>query len=64
MKRLRQKNAKPLLEAFKAWFEKKIGFVPQPLSIFKAMRYTLKHRKGLIRHLDDGGLSIDNIHVE
>ena len=64
IKQLRQKQAKPILEAFKNWLENKIGLVPQQSPIFKAMRYTLKNWEGFIRYLDDGRLSIDNNHTE
>ena len=64
IKQLRQKYAAPILKEFKTWLESKINLVPKQSPIFDAMRYVIKHWKGLTRYLNDGRLSIDNNHTE
>jgi transposase len=61
---LRQKDAKPLLEKFKAWLDKNSRLVSPKAPIAKAINYTLRHWDGLTRYLTDGRTLIDNNHTE
>lgn len=57
---LRQKEAKPLLEMFRAWLEKKsLQLVPKSL-LGKAVSYTLNQWPRLLGYLDNGYATMDN----
>lgn len=59
-KSLRQAEARPLLDAFKAWLDVEWR-KPLPKSpIAQAMQYTLSLWTALTRYIDDGDLAIDN----
>jgi len=57
---LRQEQAKPVIEEFKGWLDKRIEYTPPMGLLGTAMDYTLKRWKSLVRYLDDGRLRPDN----
>lgn len=57
---LRQKESKPILQAFKQWLDRHIGLVLPKSPLGKAIQYCLNRWDGLCRYLDDGRLEIDN----
>jgi transposase len=62
--KLKQKESRPIMEAFKQWLGK---FAPTTLPkslLGKAFRYTLKFWDGLCGYLDDGRLDMDNNLIE
>jgi transposase len=61
---LRQQKAKPILEDFKAWLDKKKLQTPPKGLVGKAVAYTLGQWDRLIRYIDSGLLSPDNNLVE
>ena len=56
----RQKQAKPLLEAFFQWLHSLENKVNRSTQIGKAVNYALNQEEYLKRYLDDGHLPIDN----
>lgn len=56
----RQKNAVPLLNAFKDWCTSHLNTVPPKSPIGDALQYCLKFWDGLMRYSEDGRLEIDN----
>lgn len=64
IKRLRQSQAKPLLEEFKNWLEKHKLNVPPKSPISTAIHYTLNQWDKLIRYIEDGRFDIDNNRTE
>ena len=60
----RQKQAKPLLEAFFEWLHTLEDCVDRSSLIGDAILYTLNQEKYLKRYLEDGHLSIDNTAAE
>ena len=61
---LRQRKAKPVAEALRAWLEAKLTQVPEGSATAKAILYSLRRWSALTRYLDDGTLPIDNNWVE
>jgi transposase len=61
---LRQKRAKPLVEALKPWLEASLEKVSKGSKLGEALRYALNHWDGLCRYLDDGRIEIDSNTVE
>jgi len=61
---LRLKNAKPLLDDFKAWLEKSVRSATLKGKLGKAIQYLLDHWQELNHYLLDGRLEIDNNLVE
>ena len=61
---LRQKHARPLVEALKPWLETTYAKVPKGGKLGGAIRYGLNHWDGLSRYLDDGRIEIDSNTVE
>ena len=58
--RERQQRAKPILDEFKGWLDRKSGQTP-PKGLFgKAVSYTLKQWPRLIRYIEDSCLRPDN----
>lgn len=57
---LRQKEAKPILEAFKRWLEDVYPTVLPKSPLGNAIRYCLNLWPGLTRYCEDGRLEIDN----
>lgn len=60
----RQKQARPLLEAFFEWLHKLEDSVDRSSMIGEAVRYALNQEVYLKRYLEDGRLSIDNLAAE
>jgi transposase len=63
-KRIRQEDAKPLLDAFKTWLDKSTIQVPPKSAIGKAIGYSLRQWPKLIRYIEHGNLNIDNNRAE
>lgn len=62
--RIRQAEARPVLEAFKAWLDKIAPRVRPGSKLGEAIAYTRNHWDGLIRYCDHGHVAIDNNAVE
>ena len=62
--RLRQAQARPLLDVFKHWLDKSAIQVPPKSAIGKAIGYSLRQWPKLIRYLEHGDLNIDNNRAE
>ena len=60
IQRLRQEQAEPILDEFKAWLEKRSLQTPPKGLLGKAISYALNQWDRLIRYLDDGRLRPDN----
>ena len=60
----RQKQAKPLLDAFFGWLHSLEDAVDRSSRIGEAILYTLNQEQYLRRYLEDGHLSIDNTAAE
>ena len=60
----RQKQSKPLLEAFFGWLHTLEGSVNRSSKIGEAVLYALNQEKYLKAYLEDGHLSIDNSAAE
>lgn len=63
-RQVRQAEAKPLVEALRAWFTETLRRVSGRSDIAGAIRYALSRWEALSRYLDDGTLAIDNNAVE
>jgi transposase len=61
---LRQKHAKPVIEALKPWLEARLAEVSKGGKLGTAIRYALNRWDGLVRYLDDGRIEIDSNTVE
>ena len=61
---LRQRKARPLLDAFHAWLLAQRQKVPDGSATARAIDYSLKRWSALTRYLDDGAVPIDNNWVE
>ena len=61
---LRQKHAKPVIEALKPWLEARLAEVSKGSKLGGAIRYALNRWDGLVRYLDDGRIEIDSNTVE
>lgn len=57
---LRREKAKPILEEFKAWMDKRVDQTPPKSLLGKAFSYALANWPRLIRYLEDGRLKPDN----
>ena len=57
---LRHEEAKPVLEEFKSWLEKRFPQTPPKGLLGKAIAYTLDQWDNLVRYLEDGCLRPDN----
>jgi transposase len=64
LKKLRQKEAKPILDTLKDFLLQKRPHIPPKSLLGEAVRYTLTHFKELCAYLEDGRLAIDNNDVE
>ena len=60
----RQKQSKPLLDAFFEWLHSLEDAVDRSSKIGEAVLYTINQEQYLRRYLDDGHLSIDNTVAE
>jgi hypothetical protein len=61
---VRQREARPLLAALKAYFETQLAKLPPKGGLAQAIRYSLSNWPALTRYLDDGRLEIDNNRAE
>ena len=61
---VRHAQARPLIEAFKAWLEQSLAQVSAKAVIAEAIRYGLNHWHGLTRFLEDGRIELDTNIVE
>jgi transposase len=61
---IRQQEAMPILEAFKAYLDDQALVVTPSSLIGKAIAYTLKRWKKLTAYVDDGRIEIDNNLIE
>ena len=61
---LRMSEAKPVLDAWRAWLIHTRGKVPDSSGTAKAIDYALRRFPALMRYLDDGTYPIDNNPVE
>jgi transposase len=59
-RRIRQKQAAPLLAAMKLWLETTLPKLSAKSDLAKAMRYTLSRWAALHRYVDDGRAEVDN----
>jgi transposase len=60
IRELRQEQARPILDEFRVWLEKRSIQTPPKGLLGKAISYTLNQWDRLIRYLDDGRLRPDN----
>jgi transposase len=60
IKSLRQEKAKPILDEFKSWLEKRFAQTPPKGLVGKAIAYALNQWPRLIIYLQDGNLRPDN----
>ncbi len=58
--RLRQQEAKPVLDQFEQWLEAKQPLTPPQGLLGKAINYALKNWKKLVVYINDGNLKPDN----
>jgi hypothetical protein len=63
-KRVRQERSQPIVEALHTWLQEQVGRISTASNLYKAIRYALRHWKGLLVFLDDGRVEIDNNVVE
>jgi transposase len=61
---IRQAESRPLVEAMKSWLEGELGRISAKSTLAEAIRYALRHWKGLGLFLDDGRVEIDSNTVE
>lgn len=59
-KRVRQEQARPLLDAFEIWLRSTLGTVSQKGDTAKAINYALNQWAALTLYVDDGAVEIDN----
>ncbi len=57
---MRQEQAKPILDAFQQWLQKRAWQTPPKGLLGKAINYTLKQWDRLIGYLEDGIITPDN----
>jgi transposase len=58
--RMRQEEAKPILEDFKKWLAQQAGLTPPKGLLGKAIAYTMRQWDRLIGYIHDGRLTMDN----
>ena len=61
---IRQAESRPLVEAMKTWLEQELARVSAKSALAQAIRYALRHWKGLGLFLEDGRVEIDSNTVE
>jgi len=57
---MRQEKARPILEDFKKWLEKRLPQTPPKGLLGQAIAYCLNHWNALMAYLKDGHLAMDN----
>ena len=62
--RIRQTETRPLVDAMKIWLEGELGRISAKSALAEAIRYALRHWKGLGLFLNDGRVEIDSNTVE
>jgi transposase len=62
--RIRQTESRPLVEAMKTWLEAKLARVSAKSTLAEAIRYALRHWRGLGLFLSNGRVEIDSNTVE
>ena len=62
--RLRQEQARPILDEFETWLKRRRQQVPNGSATAKAIDYSLKRWTALIHYLNDGQVPIDNNWIE
>jgi transposase len=62
--RVRQIESRPLVNAMKTWLEQELGRLSAKSTLAEAIRYALRHWKGLGLFLEDGRVEIDSNTVE
>ena len=62
--RIRQTETRPLIDAMKIWLEGELGRISAKSALADAIRYALRHWKGLGLFLNDGRVEIDSNTVE
>jgi len=62
--RIRQAESRPLVEAMKTWLEHELVRISAKSALAGAIRYALRHWKGLGLFLEDGRIEIDSNTVE
>ena len=60
----RRAESRPLIDAMKSWLEGELGRVSAKSTLAEAIRYALRHWKGLGLFLNDGRVEIDSNTVE
>jgi transposase len=60
----RQSRSRPLVEAMHVWLAEQLDRISGRSTLAEAIRYALRHWKGLILFLDDGRLELDTNTVE
>ena len=61
---VRQECSKPLVEALHAWLSVQLELVSGGSNLAEAIRYALRHWRGLVLFLEDGRLELDTNTVE
>lgn len=64
IRKVRQLEAKPILEKIKTWLLKRVNKVPPKSLLGKAINYALNEWPKLIKYIEDGRIPISNILVE
>jgi transposase len=59
-RRVRQEQARPLLDAFEIWLRSTLGTMSQKGDTAKAVNYALNQWAALTLYVDDGAVEIDN----
>ena len=63
-RRLRQEQAKPVLDEFESWLKGRRQQVPNGSATAKAIDYSLRRWAALVQYLHDGQVPIDNNWIE
>ncbi len=63
-RRVRQDRSRPLVEAMHSWLTEQLDRVSGRSTLAEAIRYALRHWRGLILFLDDGRVELDTNTVE
>src|SRR5215204_2081978 len=61
---VRQERSRPLVEALHAWLTIQLGRVSGRSTLAEAIRYALRHWRGLVLFLEDGRLELDTNTIE
>jgi transposase len=62
--RIRQAETRPLVDAMKTWLEQEFGRISAKSVLAGAIRYALRHWKGLTLFIEDGRIETDSNTVE